>query len=325
MKRREFITFLGGATAWPLAARAQQSGPPAIGYLSSRSAEAEAAVRTPFLKALADAGFVAGQNVSVEYRFAEGHYDRLRELAADLIRKQVSVLVATDRPAAVAAKAATSTIPIVFTSGNDPVREGLVKSLNYPGGNATGVYLFTSELGSKRLGLIRELLAKPSLIAFVADPNSTSSPQQVEDMQSAAKTLEQPLLVLRAGTEREIEETFAAMARQKVSAVVYGASPFYQVISARLIELAARHKIPACYEWRDPVVAGGLMSYNTNRDEFGRQIGNYTAQILKGAKPGDLPVVLSSKFIFVINLTAAKTLGLTIPPALLARADEVIE
>jgi putative ABC transport system substrate-binding protein len=276
------------------------------------------------LKALADAGFVAGQNVSVEYRFAEGHSDRLPKLAADLVREQVSVLVATDRPAAVAAKSATTTIPIVFTSGNDPVREGLVTSLSHPGGNATGVYLFTTELGPKRLGLIRELLVKPGLIAFVADPNTTASPQQVEEMQSAAKVLEQPLLVLHAGTEREVEETFAVMARQKVSAVLYGASTFYQVISAQLIALAARHKIPACYEWRDPVVAGGLMSYNTNRDEFGGQIGNYAAQILKGAKPSDLPVVQSSKFVFVINLTA-KALGLTIPPTLFARADEVIQ
>jgi ABC-type uncharacterized transport system substrate-binding protein len=324
MRRREFVCLVGGAIAWPRAASAQPSVP-VVGYLSSRSEEAEAALRTPFLKTLADAGFVGGKNVLVEYRFADGHYDRLRDLASDLVHKQVAVLVATDRPAAVAAKAVTLTVPIVFTSGNDPVQQGLVKSLSHPGGNATGVYLFTSELGPKRLGLLRELIGKPGLIAFVADPNSAVSPQQIEETRSAAKALGQPLLVLSAGTEREVAEAFAAMVQQKASAVLYGASTFYQVISAHLIELAARHKIPACYEWRDPVVAGGLMSYNSNRDEIARQVGSYTAQILKGAKPTDLPVVLSSKFIFVINLTTAKALGLAIPPALLARADEVIE
>jgi putative tryptophan/tyrosine transport system substrate-binding protein len=221
--------------------------------------------------------------------------------------------------------ALASTVPIVFTSGNDPVQLGLVKSLSHPGGNATGVYLFTSELGPKRLGLVRELLGKPSVIAFVVDPNSTTSPQQVEETRSAAKVLGQPLLVLHAGTEREITEAFATIVQQKANAVLYGASVFYQVIAAQLIELAARHKIPACYEWRDPVVVGGLMSYNTNRDEIARQVGDYAAQILKGAKPSDLPVVQSSKFIFVINLTTAKALGLVIPPTLLARADEVIE
>src|SRR5262245_3617651 len=324
MRRREFVCLVGGIIAWPRAAWAQPSVP-VVGYLSSRSADAEAALRTPFLKTLADAGFVAGKNVLVEYRFADGRYDRVPDLAGDLVRKKVAVLVATDRPAAVAAKTVTSTVPIVFTSGNDPVRLGLVKSLSHPGGNATGVYLFTSELGPKRLGLVRELIGKPGLIAFVADPNSAVSPQQIEEMRSAARALGQSLLVLSAGTEREVTEAFATMVQQKASAVLYGASTFYQVISAHLIELAVRHKIPACYEWRDAVVAGGLMSYNTNRDEIARQVGDYTAQILKGAKPTDLPVVLSSKFIFVINLTTAKALGLTVPLSLQQRADEIIE
>ncbi len=325
MKRREFITFLGGAATWPLATHAQQPTIPVIGYFSGRSTDAEAAVREPFLKALKEAGFVPGENVVVEYRFAEGRDNQLPALAANLVRRQVSMLVATDRPAALAAKAATSTIPIVFTSGDDPVRIGLVSSLKNPGGNVTGVYLFTSKLGPKRLELIRELLPKPGLIAFVVNPNNDSSPQQVKEMQSAAKALRQPLLVLHAGTEREADEAFATMAREKVSAVLYGTTLFYQVISARLIVLAARYKIPACYEWRDPVVAGGLMSYNTNRDEIGRQIGSYAAQILKGAKPADLPVVQSSSFVFVINLKTAKALGITVPPTLLASADEVIE
>jgi putative ABC transport system substrate-binding protein len=314
MRRRGFITFLGGAIAWPFAADAQKTAVPVIGYFSSRSAETEAALRTPFLK-----------GVLVEYRFADGQRDQLKGLAAELVRRQVSVLVATDRPAALVAKAATSTTPLVFTTGDDPVRLGLVKSLRQPSGNATGVYIFTTELGPKRLGLIRDLLAKPGLIAFVVDSNNATSQQQAEEMRAAAKALGQPLLVLRAGTEHEFDEVFATMAQQKVSAVLYGATTFFQVISARLITLAAQYKIPACYEWRDPVVVGGLMSYNTDRDEIGRQIGNYAAQILKGVKPGDLPVVQSSKFIFVINLGTAKELGLTIPSALLARADELIE
>ena len=325
MRRREFVCLVGSAIASPCAVWAQQPGVPLVGYLSSRSVEAETALRGPFLKALAEAGFVTGQTVLIESRFADGNYDRLRDLAGDLVRKQVAVLVATDRPSATAAKTVTSTVPIVFTSGNDPVQLGLVKSINNPGGNATGVYLFTTELGPKRLGLVRELLGKPGLIAFVVDPNSTTSPQQVEEMRSAAKALGQPLLVLRAGTEREMAEAFATIVQQKVIAALYGASTFYQVITAYLIDLAARHKIPVCYEWRDPVVVGGLMSYNTDRDEIARQLGNYAAQILKGAKPSDLPVVQSSKFIFVINLTTAKALGLVVPPALLARADEVIE
>jgi putative ABC transport system substrate-binding protein len=274
---------------------------------------------------LANAGFLVEQNVLVEYRFSDGRNDRLKELAADLVRRQVSILVATDRFAASAAKAATSTIPLVFLTGDDPVRLGFVKSLQHPSGNATGVYVFTSNLGPKRLGLVRDLFEKPGLIAFLVDSNTTSASQQVEEMQAAAKALGQRLLVLRAGTERELDDVFATMAQQKVSAVLHGTSTFFQVISDRLIALAAQYKIPACYEWRDPVVLGGLMSYNTDRDEFGQQIGNYTAQVLKGAKPGDLPVVQSSKFIFVINLGTAKTLGLTIPSALLARADELIE
>jgi putative ABC transport system substrate-binding protein len=324
VRRREFISLLGGAIAWPLAARAQ-NGVPVIGYFSSRTPDTEAALRTPFLKTLTGAGFVVGRDVLIEYRFSEGSHEKLQALATDLVRRPVSMLVATDRPAALAAKAATSTIPIVFTTGDDPVRIGLVKSLSSPRANATGVYLFTTQLGPKRLGLVRDILAKPGLIAFVVDSNNTASPQQVEEMQSAAKLLGQPLLVLRAGTERELDKVFSAMVEQKVSAVLYGATTFFQVVSARLIALAAQHKIPACYEWRDPVIEGGLMSYNTDRDEVGRQIGDYAAQILKGAKPSDLPVVQSSKFIFVINVTTAKTLGLSIPSALLARADELVE
>ena len=326
MRRREFITLLGGTAAtWPLAALAQQSPMPVIGYLSNRSPDAEAPLRVPILRALEEAGFIIGRNIAIEYRFAGGRDERLPALAAELVRLQVAMLVATDRPSAVAAKAATATIPIVFAVAYDPVKLGLAASLNRPGGNATGMFVFGGELGPKRLGLLRELLPNPGLIAFVVNPNTDATPLQISEMQSAAQFIGLPLLVLAAGREREIEEVFATMAQRKVVAVIFGTTPFYQVVADRLVALAARYAIPAMYEWRDFVTAGGLMSYNTNRNEFGRQVGLYAAQILQGANPGDLPVVQSSKFELVINLKTAKALGLEIPPTLLARADEVIE
>jgi putative ABC transport system substrate-binding protein len=265
------------------------------------------------------------QNVAIDYKFSDGKESQLPSLAADLVQRQVAILVATSRPAALAAKAATANIPIVFTSGEDPVSIGLVASLNHPGGNATGVSVFTTELGPKRLGILREFLTKPGVIAFVVDPNNGSAQPQIKVIQAAADAVAQPLLVLNAGTESEIDAAFATMAQQRVSAVLYGASTFFQVVSDRLIALAARQSIPALYEWREFVAAGGLMSYSTNVAEIGRQIGTYAGQILKGAKPADLPVVQSSRFEFVINLKTANALGLTVPPTLLARADEVIE
>ena len=298
---------------------------PVVGYLSGRSPASEAALRTPFLKTLEGAGFIVGQNVAIDYRFSEGRDERLDALAVELVRRRVTMLVATDRPSALAAKAATTTIPLVFHSGEDPVRAGLVQSHNNPGGNATGISVMNNQLGPKRLGLLREILPNPGVIAFVLNPHSASTPLQLQEMQQAARVVAQPLLVLHAGTESEVEAAFAAMAREKVAAVVFGAAVFFQVITDRLVALAARHAIPALYEWREFVVAGGLMSYNANRTESGRQIGSYTAQILKGAKPADLPVVQSSSFEFVLNLKTARALGLTIPPTLLARADEVIE
>ncbi|MFL4984062.1 MAG: ABC transporter substrate-binding protein [Xanthobacteraceae bacterium] len=326
MKRREFIAFLGGgAAAWPLAARAQQPPTPFIGYFSSRSPDAEAPLRVPFLKALEGSGFAAGRNVAIEYRFAEGQDERLPALAAELVGREVTMLVATDRPSAVAAKAATATIPIVFTSGGDPVQQGLVASFNRPGGNATGVSLFTIELGPKRLELARELLPKPGTIAFVVNANSSSTPFQVREMQAAAQAIGQPLLVVSIGTEEEAGKAFATMADRNVAAVFYAANLFFQVISERLVALAARHRIPAVYEWREFVTAGGLLSYGTDRNEVGREAGNYAGRILKGERPADLPVVQSSRFELVINLKTAKALGLAIPPTLLARADEVIE
>jgi len=323
MRRRDFVTLVGGATAWPFASSAQQAVP-VVGYLSGRSVNSEAPLRTPFLKALEGAGFVVGQNVVIDYRFAEGRDERLSILAAELVQRQVTIVVATDRPSAVAAKAATNTIPLVFHSGDDPVRNGLVQSFNSPGGNATGISVLNNQLGPKRLSLLREIIPKPGVIAFVVNQNSTS-PTQLQEMKEAAQAIVQPLLILNAANESEIDEAFATMLREKVAAVVFGAAVFYQVVADRLIALAARHRIPALYEWREFVVAGGLMSYNANRAESGRQVGVYAAQILKGAKPSDLPVVQSSSFEFVLNLRTAHALGLAVPPMLLARADEVIE
>jgi ABC-type uncharacterized transport system substrate-binding protein len=326
MRRREFIALLGGAAAaWPLAARAQQAAMPVIGYFSARSLDAEAPIRVPFLKALEGSGFAAGRDVAIEYRFAEGQDERLPMLAAELVRRQVAMLVATDRPSAVAAKAATARIPIVFTSGFDPVQLGLVASFNRPGGNATGVHLFTTELGPKRLSLLRELLPKPGTIAFVVNPNNTLTPFQVTEMQAAAQAVGQPLLVVSVGTEEEVDKAFATMAEGNVAAILYGTTLFFQVIGERLVALAARYRIPALYEWREFVTAGGLMSYSTDRNEVGREAGTYVGRILKGEKPADLPVVQSSRFEFVINLKTAKALGLIVPITLLGRADEVIE
>ena len=324
MRRRRFLSLVSGAVAWPVVAQAQ-TAIPVIGYLSARSASAEGPLREPFLKSLEEAGFVVGRNIAIEYRYSQGGDDQLSELASGLVRQQVAVLVATDNNSALAAKAATSTIPVVFGTGDDPIRLGLVASFNRPGGNSTGVYVFTSRLGAKRLSLIRALLPKPGVIAFVVNPNNSSTAIQIEEMQQASHAIGQPLLTFRVTSEVEAEAAFAAMTQQKVGAVQYGASVLFQVINDRLVELAARHRIPASYEWREAVVAGGLMSYNTNRAPSAGQIGRYVAEILKGAKPADLPVVQSSNFVFVINLKTAKALGLEIPAALLAQADEVIE
>jgi putative ABC transport system substrate-binding protein len=326
MNRRAVISLLGSAAAaLPLATRAQQGALPMIGYLSGRSPGAEAPIRTPFLQALQAAGFTVGSNVAIEYRFAEGREDRLSDLVAEFVRRQAALLVATDRPSSLAAKAANAAIPIVFSSGYDPVQLGLVASFNRPGGNATGVAVLTTELGPKRLGLVRELLPKPGTIAFVVNAKTDATPQQIEEMQRAANAVGQPVLIISVGNEGEVDQAFASMAERNVAAVLYGASVFFQVISERLVALAARYRIPALYEWREFVAAGGLMSYSTDRNEIGRELGSYAGRILKGEKPADLPVVQSSRFELVINLKTAKALGLELPPTLLARADEVIE
>jgi ABC-type uncharacterized transport system substrate-binding protein len=325
VRRRDFMRLLAATAALPFPARAQQAMMPVIGYFSGRSPDAEAPIRVPFLKALEESGFAVGRNVAIEYRFSEGQDERLEALAAELVRRRVIILVATDRPSAVAAKAATATIPIVFTIGFDPVQIGLVASFNQPGGNATGVSLLTAELGPKRLGLLRELLPKPATIAFVVNPNSALAPFQIQEMQAAAQAVGQPLLVVSVGTEDDVDKAFAGMAERNVAAILYAANPLFQMISERLVALAARYRTPALYEWREFVTAGGLMSYSTDRNEVGRQAGSYAGRILKGEKPADLPVVQSSRFEFVINLKTAKALDIIVPPTLLARADEVIE
>jgi len=326
MRRREFMALVGGAVfTWPLVARAQQAAMPVIGYLSGRSPDAEVSRRTSILAALEEAGFVAGRNVAIEYRFAEGRYEHLPMLASDLVRGSPTLLVATDRDSALAVKAATTTIPIVFGTGEDPVQLGLVASLNRPGGNATGVYVFATELGPKRLGLLRELMPKPGLIAFVVNPNADSTPTQVESLQAAARALGQPLVVIPVSTEALIDEAFATIVQRKVAGIIYSASVFFQVVQRKLIALAAKHAIPAIYEWREFVAAGGLMSYSTSRTETDRQMGRYAVRILNGANPTDLPIIQPTKFELVINLKSAKALGISVAQSLLAQADEIIE
>ena len=326
MRRREFICVIGGAAAsWPFAARAQQAAIPTIGYFSGRSPEAEKQYNVAFRQGLEAAGYVDGRNVRIEYRFSNGQEDLLPAIAADLVHQKAAVLVATDRPSALAAKRASTIIPIIFSSGGDPIKLGLVESLNRPGGNATGVYVFVTELGPKRLQLIRELVPHAKIIAYLVNLSSETGPTQVQEITAVAKAMGQKLLVLSAANEKQVNEAFATLIERKAEAIVYSSSVFFQVVRDQLVTLAAKHAIPAIYEWPEFVQSGGLISYSSTRSEAGRQMGAYAGQILNGAKPGDLPVVQSSKFELAINLKTAKALGLTIPPGLLATADEVIE
>jgi putative tryptophan/tyrosine transport system substrate-binding protein len=322
--RRELIAMLGGAAvACPLAVRAQQPAMPVIGFLSSRSPDDSTLVLAAFRQALAEAGYVEGRNVAIEFRWAEGRYDRLPALAAELVRRPVTVIAAFAPPAASAAKAATTTIPVVFETGEDPVEAGLVASLSRPGGNVTGVTLFTTLLGAKRLGLLRDL-AQPELVGLLV--NSTrEGATQARDVQVAAHEVGQLVVVLQAGTDREIEAAFAALVERRARALMVGADPFFDTRRDRLIVLAARHAVPTVYHLREFPFAGGLMSYGASIADAYRQNGIYVGRILKGEKAGDLPVVRPTRFELVINLKTAKALALAIPPGVLAIADEVIE
>jgi putative ABC transport system substrate-binding protein len=325
MRRRDFIMLLGGAAAWPLAARAQQPRMPVIGFLNGASPDGYAPYVAAFRQGLREAGTVEGQNVTIEYRWAEGHYDRLPALAADLIQRKVTVIAATSSPAARAAKAATSTVPIVFTTGDDPIKLGLVASLNRPGGNVTGVSNLIVELGSKQLGLLRELAPSTTAIAVLTNPNFPGTERQLRDVEAAARVLGLQLMVLRASSEREIETAFATMARQSGVALLLGVDPFFVERRDHIVALAARHAIPAIYPVREFAVAGGLMSYGSHFADSYRQAGVYTGRIVRGEKPGDLPVQRSTKFEFLINFNTAKALGLAVPNSMQLLADEVIE
>jgi putative ABC transport system substrate-binding protein len=314
--RRDFITLLGGAVALPLAARAQQPAFPGEG----------AYLLAAFRQGLKEAGYVEGQNILVEFRWGEGHYERLPAYAAELVRRQVTVIVTTGGdPAAQAAKAATATIPIVFVSGSDPVKVGLVASLNRPGGNITGVHLLLLGLGAKRLGLLHELMPTAHLIGLLVNPHFADAQTQLRDVEDAAQSLGVKLLIQKAGTTLEIDSAFAELARQKIGAMLVISDPFFTIQRAQITALAARHAMPAVFELREYVAAGGLMSYGPDLANGYRQGGVYAGKILSGAKPAELPVEQPTKLALVINLKTARALGLQIPDKLLALADEVIE
>lgn len=326
MNRREFISLLGSAAAWPLPTHAQHPAMPVIGYLGAASPAAGAQLMTALRRSLSDAGFIEGRNVVIEPYWAEGRYDRIPAIAAEMVRRQVVVIVATGGTApALAAKAASTTIPVVFGVTDDPVALGLVASLARPGGNATGVTFLLAELGGKQLELLRELVPAATRIGLLVNPSNTTSKGQASDMMTAASALGATVEVVHAGDSRQIEAAFATLLRNRADGLVVGTDPFLFSRRVQLATLAARHAIPAIYPVRENAEVGGLMSYGTSLSEVYRHIGDYAVRILKGARPADLPVVRSTKFELVINLPTARALGLDVPPMLLARADEVIE
>jgi len=327
MRRRHFLGLISGAAvALPLAARAQQAAMPAIGYLSSRSPGESADLVAAFNKGLGEAGYVDGQNVAVDYRWGEGQYDRLPAMAADLVRRGVAVMVTTGgEPAALAAKAATSTIPIVFTVGGDPVKAGLVESFSRPGGNATGISVLTTTPESKRLGLLHELVPGAKVVGALINPNYQVAEAQAQELRSAASTIGLGLHITYAKNDAELESALEALVREQADVLLVSADPFFDTRRDRIIAFVAEHRMPAVYQFRQYAVAGGLMSYGVSLPDGYRQAGIYAGQILKGAKPADLPVFQLTRFEFVINLKTAKAIGLEVPAMLIARADEVIE
>ena len=325
MKRRAFIAGLRGAAAWPLVARAQQPTMPVIGVLASLSPNQNLERLNAFRQSLSASGYVEGQNVRIDYRWAEGDYTRLARLAAELVRKQVAVIATTIPQAAQAAKNATSTIPIVFSTGVDPVASGLVASMNRPGGNATGIYVLTNALEAKRLELLHDVLPNAQSIAILIDPDFPNTEAQLNDASEAARSFGLELVVVKASTEAEIAAAFDAIARSQVRGALVSSDPFLSGHRKQIVDFAARYHVPAIYEWPEYAREGGLMSYGTNLTSAFRQLGTYCGLVLKGTKPSDLPVVQEAKVELVLNLKTAKALGINFPPTLLARADEVIE